>query len=53
VDKVHRGIFAIEKKLSNQRFIENANAEVVDGERHRLSLLQKEAATLQENLAGL
>ena len=47
------GIGGIEKKLANERFLQNADADVVESERQRLVELQTEAKTLQENLGAL
>ncbi len=52
-NKVEGGIGGIEKKLSNERFLQNADAEVVESERQRLGDLRREAATLAQNLAQL
>ncbi|MBL7009238.1 MAG: valine--tRNA ligase [Planctomycetes bacterium] len=51
--KVEAGIRGIEQKLGNQRFLQNAEPEVVDSERLRLEDLRREAATLCQNLAFL
>ena len=51
--KVEGGIGGIEKKLANERFLQNADADVVESERQRLVDLQVEAKTLQENLGAL
>ncbi len=51
--KVEGGIGGIEKKLANERFLQNADADVVESERQRLADLQLEAKTLQENLGAL
>ena len=52
-DKVEKGVRAIEGKLGNERFVANADPEVVASERERLVALQLEATTLQANLEGL
>jgi valyl-tRNA synthetase len=51
--KVAKGIRGIEGKLGNERFLANADADVVAGERQRLLDLQQEAVTLEQNLSGL
>jgi len=49
--KVEGGIGGIEKKLGNERFVQNADPEVVQSERERLLALQAEADTLRVNLS--
>jgi valyl-tRNA synthetase len=51
--KVEQGIGGIEKKLGNERFLANADPEVVESERARRLELQREAETLAQNLAFL
>jgi valyl-tRNA synthetase len=51
--KVQGGIGGIEKKLANERFLQNADADVVESEKQRLVDLQVEARTLQENLGAI
>ncbi len=51
--KVEKGLKGIEGKLGNERFLANADPEVVEGERQRQADLQQEAATLRQNLDGL
>ncbi|KAA3607061.1 MAG: valine--tRNA ligase [Planctomycetota bacterium] len=51
--KVQGGLSGLEKKLSNARFLENADPETVEHERQRQKELSKEAATLEANLEGL
>ena len=43
----------IDKKLSNQRFVDNADPAIVDAERERRAELEVELSSLRENLAGL
>ncbi len=51
--KVEGGMRAIDGKLGNDKFIANADPEVVASERERRVLLETELATLQANLEGL
>ena len=51
--KVHGGIRGIEGKLGNEKFLANADPEVVASERVRLTGLQLESKTLEANLEGL
>jgi valyl-tRNA synthetase len=51
--KVEGGMRAIDGKLGNEKFIANADPEVVASERERRVLLETELATLQANLEGL
>ena len=51
--KVHKGLSGIDKKLANEKFLANADPEIVESEKERRSALQREAATLEANLAGL
>jgi valyl-tRNA synthetase len=53
LDKVEKGVGGIEKKLGNERFLQNADAEVVASERERLLELQGEAEMLRANLASV
>ena len=53
MEKLEQGIAAVDKKLSNPRFVENADPDIVDGERERRSELEVELSSLRENLAGL
>lgn len=53
LQKTQKGLLGLEKKLANQRFLENADAETVEHERNRQAELQKEAQTLEANLKGL
>jgi len=52
-EKLEQGITAVDKKLGNPRFVENADAKIVEGERERRAELELELASLRENLAGL
>jgi valyl-tRNA synthetase len=45
-DKLRAEIARAEQKLSNEKFVANAPAEVVDGERAKLAALQRELAEL-------
>jgi len=51
--KVAKGIKGIEGKLGNERFLANADPEVVAAEGLRMADLQQEAQTLAQNLNGL
>jgi valyl-tRNA synthetase len=53
LQKVQGGIGGIEKKLGNERFLKNADSEIVEAEKMRLTDLQQQAKTLQENLEAL
>lgn len=44
---------SVEKKLSNERFVNNAPAQVVDMERKKLADAEAKIKTLEESLAGL
>ena len=52
-EKIQRGIQAIVGKLSNERFIQNADADVVEAEKRRKENLEGELRTLEQNLSGL
>ena len=52
-EKLEQGIAGIDKKLANQRFVDNADPAIVDAERERRAELVVELESLQENLAGL
>jgi valyl-tRNA synthetase len=52
-EKLEGGIEGIDKKLANQRFVDNADPAVVDAERERRAELVVELESLRENLAGL
>jgi len=53
LDRVRKGIKGIESKLGNERFVQNADPEVVESERLRLEELSHEAETLNQNLSAL
>jgi valyl-tRNA synthetase len=46
-------LLSVEKKLSNQRFVQNAKPEVVDAERKKKSDAEEKIKALEESLAGL
>ena len=52
-EKLEQGIGSIDKKLGNQRFVDNADPAIVEAERERRAELVVELESLQENLAGL
>ena len=52
-EKLEGGIAGIDKKLANQRFVDNADPAVVEAERERRAELVVELESLRENLAGL
>jgi valyl-tRNA synthetase len=52
-EKLEQGIGAVDKKLGNERFVENADPAIVEAERERRGELEVELASLRENLAGL
>ncbi len=51
--KVEKGLAAVERKLGNERFVANADPEVVAGERERRDELAREAEVLRANLDAL
>ena len=51
--KIKGGLTGLEKKLSNQKFVDNADPEVVEGERVRQHELQAECKTVEANLQNL
>ncbi len=53
LERVEQGARATEAKLANERFLANAEVEVVTAERERLETLQHEGAILRANLALL
>ena len=53
MQKVEKGIKGIEGKLGNERFLANADPDVVASERLRIEDLRKELETLSANLVGL
>ena len=52
-EKLEQGIGSIDKKLANQRFVDNADPAIVEAERERRAELVVELESLRENLAGL
>ena len=46
-------VLGLERKLSNERFLEKAPSEIVDKERRRLATVQTSLSKLEENLASL
>ncbi|MFT7516424.1 MAG: valyl-tRNA synthetase [Myxococcota bacterium] len=53
LQKIKGGLSGLEKKLSNEKFIANADAEIVAGERQRMHELQVERTTVEANLQNL
>ncbi len=52
--KYYQGfILSVEKKLSNERFVQNANPDVVEKERQKLADGQQKLKNLEESLAAL
>jgi len=51
--KIDKGIQAIDGKLANERFIQNAGDDVVESERQRRADLEIERTTLKANLSAL
>lgn len=51
-EKLDKGIAQCIAKLSNERFVQNADPDVVDAERERMGELELELKMLRENLAG-
>jgi valyl-tRNA synthetase len=52
-EKLEGGMAGIDKKLGNQRFVDNADPAIVEAERERRAELVVELESLRENLAGL
>ena len=46
-------IQSVMKKLSNERFVQNAKPEIVDNERKKLSDAESKIASLKESIAGM
>ena len=44
---------SVEKKLSNERFVQNAKAEIVDNERKKQADAVSKIASLKENINAL
>ena len=44
---------SVQKKLSNERFVNNAPAAVVEGERKKLADAESKIASLKESIAAL
>jgi valyl-tRNA synthetase len=53
IDKTSKFIFGLEKKLSNAKFVSNAPAAVVDGEKNKLANQQDILVKAQKALAEL
>ena len=53
IDKLQQRMASLEKRLSNDRFVQNAPAEVVEKEREKLAAMQQERAGLEQALADL
>jgi len=53
LESLEKQIAGKEKKLSNEKFVANANPDVVEAERGRVAELKVERAHLQEHLASL
>ncbi len=53
VDKLKKGIGAVEKKLGNENFVSRADPEVVEAERARREEMTHELDLLERNLLGL
>ncbi len=53
LQKVEKGVRSLEAKLANERFLQNADPEVVEQERERLAALVQEKNTLAANLEGV
>jgi len=50
----HKGfLVSVEKKLSNERFVQNAKPEVVDAERKKKSDAEQKIKAIEESLSGL
>ena len=52
-EKLEGAMAGIDKKLGNQRFVDNADPAIVEAERERRAELVVELESLRENLAGL
>ena len=44
---------SVEKKLSNERFVQNAKAEIVDNERKKLADAESKIVSIKENIEAL
>ena len=44
---------SVEKKLSNERFVQNAKAEIVDNERKKMADAESKIVSLKENIEAL
>ncbi|MDP6963031.1 MAG: hypothetical protein QGF46_02580 [Planctomycetota bacterium] len=53
LSKIKGGLGGLEKKLSNKKFIDNADPEIVAGELQRQAELQAELKTVESNLDNL
>jgi valyl-tRNA synthetase len=53
LDRERKGLQQAEKKLANERFVQNAPAEVVDKERHRLGEHQATVTELEAQVRKL
>jgi valyl-tRNA synthetase len=50
----HRGfLLSVEKKLSNERFVQSAKSEVIDIERKKKADAEAKIRAIEESLAGL
>jgi valyl-tRNA synthetase len=46
-------LISVEKKLSNERFVQNANPQVIDAERKKKADAEAKIKMLEEGLAGM
>ncbi|MGH7151439.1 MAG: valine--tRNA ligase, partial [Planctomycetota bacterium] len=53
IEKVEQGIAQVRARLANERFVADADPEVVESERRRSGDLDRELAILRRNLEGL
>ncbi len=53
VEKLEKGLVAVEKKLANAGFLRGAEPDVVEAERERAADMKRESELLTRNLAGL
>src|SRR5690606_5444986 len=53
IDYLKGFLASVEKKLSNERFVQNAKPEIVQNEKNKKADAEAKIAILQENLASL
>ena len=53
IEKIHKDIALISKKLGNESFVKNAPAEIVEADKELLEQHKSQVASLQESLSRL